>query len=188
MEDIKRRLDKAKARFADPKFLANEGLLNEVGVYVLQYEPKHEMIVRDFVRREVSNQAGPYRAIEFDLYRMFLGILKDMHVLDAVPEMEEKKGKEYLLDQLHKAAEPKDFLAKMKADYVSQQFGDVLFLTSVGVVHPFMRAHRLLEIVQSSFPKAPIVVFYPGGYDGQTMVLFDKFKDDNYYRAFNLLD
>jgi len=30
-------------------------------------------------------------------------------------------------------------------------------------------------------------MFYPGTFNGQTLNLFDEFKEGNYYRAFNLL-
>lgn len=33
----------------------------------------------------------------------------------------------------------------------------------------------------------PVVLFYPGNYDGQELVLFGEIKDDNYYRAFKLV-
>ena len=33
-----------------------------------------------------------------------------------------------------------------------------------------------------------VVLFYPGNYDGQELVLFGEIKDDNYYRAFKLVD
>jgi len=33
----------------------------------------------------------------------------------------------------------------------------------------------------------PLVMFFPGRYDGQTLRLFGTLKDDNYYRAFKLV-
>lgn len=33
----------------------------------------------------------------------------------------------------------------------------------------------------------PLVMFYPGRYDGQSLCLFGKLKNDNYYRAFRLV-
>jgi hypothetical protein len=33
----------------------------------------------------------------------------------------------------------------------------------------------------------PLVMFYPGRYDGQSLRLFSKLTDDNYYRAFSLV-
>lgn len=37
------------------------------------------------------------------------------------------------------------------------------------------------------FSDVPVVLFYPGEYNGQFLLLFEKFMDDNYYRAFNLI-
>ncbi|MFZ2746924.1 MAG: BREX protein BrxB domain-containing protein [Lactococcus raffinolactis] len=31
-------------------------------------------------------------------------------------------------------------------------------------------------------------MFFPGKYDGQSLMLFSEIKDDNYYRAFKLVD
>jgi hypothetical protein len=89
------------------------------------------------------------------------------------------------LEQLQKIATPEAFLGKM--EYKPHQHGDVLFLTGIGKVFPFMRSHIMLNIMQETFADIPIVVFYPGTFNGQELTLFDKFHDGNYYRAFNLL-
>jgi hypothetical protein len=71
--------------------------------------------------------------------------------------------------------------------YEPHKYGDVLFLTGVGKVYPFMRSHKMLDTMQQAFSDIPIVMFYPGEFNGQSLNLFDKFHDGNYYRAFNLL-
>ena len=35
--------------------------------------------------------------------------------------------------------------------------------------------------------QTPLVLFYPGRYDGQALRLFGKLTNDNYYRAFTLV-
>jgi len=50
-----------------------------------------------------------------------------------------------------------------------------------------MRSHKMLDSMQHLFEDIPIVMFYPGTFNGQTLNLFDEFKEGNYYRAFNLL-
>jgi len=185
MADIKQELDKIRARISDANFLANKGLANEVGIHIFKYAPNDELVVRDYIEREAGAPLGPYRVIERDLYKIFLEILKDKKVLDEVPKVEEKKGKDYLLKQLQNVASPEAFLDKM--DYSPHQPGkDVLFLTGVGKVHPFMRSHTMLNKMQQRFSDVPLVLFYPGEYNGQSLVMFEKFHDGNYYRAFNL--
>ena len=185
MANIKQELDRIKARISDADFLANKGLSNEVGIHVFKYAPQHELIIRDYIERLVSTPSDVYRIIERDMYKILLEILDEKRVLGKVPGMEENKGKNYLLAQLQKNATDRDFLAKMK--YEPHQRGDVLFLTGVGKVYPFMRAHKMLESMQQAFSDIPIVMFYPGEYNGQSLILFQKFHDGNYYRAFNLI-
>lgn len=185
MVDIKQQLDKIKARISDANFLANKGLSNEVGIHVFKYLPQYELIVRDYIERLVKTPSDSYRVIELDMYKIFLQILEEKRVLDSVASLEEKKGKDYLLSQLRKIATPSAFLTKMK--YEPHQYGDVIFLTGVGKVYPFMRSHKMLDSMQQVFSDVPIVMFYPGEFNGQNLNLFDRFHDGNYYRAFNLI-
>ena len=185
MADIKQELDRIKGRISEPNFLANKGLSNEVGIHVFCYEPQGELIVRDYIERLVGTPSDDYRVIERDMYKIFLEILEDKRVLNTVPGLEEKKGKDYLLAQLQKIATPEAFLAKMK--YEPHERGDALFLTGVGKVYPFMRSHKMLDSMQQAFSDMPIVMFYPGTFNGQDLGLFGKFLDGHYYRAFNLL-
>jgi hypothetical protein len=182
--DIKKQLDSIKALISDENFLANKGLSNEVGIHVFHYDPKNEFIVRDFVRRLTSESSDVYRVIERDMYMIFLEILEDEDVLDEIPRLEEEEGPESLLETLQNIASPEAFIAKMK--YEPHIRGkDVLFLTGVGKVYPFMRSHILLNAMQKVFADIPVVVFYPGTYNGKDLNLFDRFFDGNYYRAFN---
>jgi len=186
MSDIKQELDKIKERISDANFLANKGLSNEVGIHVFRYAPQHELIVRDYIARLVADSSDVYRVIELDMYKILLEILDEKRVIAKVPGLEEKKGKDYLLAQLQKIATPEVFLAKMK--YAPHERNkDVAFLTGVGKVYPFMRSHKMLNSMQQAFTDIPIVMFYPGTFNGQSLNLFEKFYDGNYYRAFDLL-
>ncbi|MBR4319955.1 MAG: DUF1788 domain-containing protein, partial [Oscillospiraceae bacterium] len=41
--------------------------------------------------------------------------------------------------------------------------------------------------IQHIFSDIPVVMLYPGAYNGQALSLFDEFNDGNYYRAFNMI-
>ncbi|HIV92249.1 MAG TPA: DUF1788 domain-containing protein [Candidatus Eisenbergiella stercoravium] len=183
---IKQELDRIKGRISDPGFLSNKGLSNEVGIHVFCYDPKDEIVVRDYIRRLKAEANTPYRIIECDLYEIFLSLLEDKRVLCSVQGLEDKRGKDYLLSQLQKIATPEALLARM--DYSPHVKGqDVLFMTGIGKIHPFMRSHKMLDSMQHLFEDIPIVMFYPGSFNGQTLILFNEFLDGHYYRAFNLL-
>jgi len=185
MADIKQELDRIKLRISDSNFLANKGLSNEVGIHVFTYSPQHELIVRDYIERLANTPSDNFRVIEKDMYKILLEILEEKRVLGTVAGLEEKKGKDFLLKQLQKIATQEAFLAKM--EYEPHERGDVLFLTGLGKVYPFMRSHKMLDSMQQVFSDIPIVMFYPGEFNGQSLILFEKFLDGNYYRAFNLL-
>ena len=71
--------------------------------------------------------------------------------------------------------------------YEPHKYGDIVVITGVGEIYPFLRVHSFLESIQHMFEDVPVVVMYPGKYDGQTLVLFNKFFDANHYRSFALV-
>lgn len=99
--------------------------------------------------------------------------------------MEEKKGKEFIRDQMSRMANNAAFVNKMK--YEPHEAGDVLVITGVGDAFPFIRVHDLLNAMQPEFPDVPILVFYPGNYDGRDVQLFNRLNKNPYYRAFNVI-
>lgn len=183
---IMQELDRIKDRISDPSFLQNEGLSNEVGIHVFCYDPQDELVVQDYIRRLKNETNTPYRIVECDLYEIFLSLLEDKRVLKSVEGLEDKRGKDYLLSQLQKIATPDAFLARMNyTPHVKGQ--DVLFMTGIGKIHSFMRSHKMLDSMQHIFEDIPVVMFYPGTFNGQSLNLFNEFLDGHYYRAFNLL-
>ena len=185
MNTIIEQLNEMKSRFSDDVFLSNKGLSNEVGIHVFCYDPKNEMILRSFFSDLIHTEGQPFRLIECDLYKIFLQICEEKRILKSIPNMEKKKGSEGLLKQLQKAVSPEAFVEKMK--YEPHEHGDILLITGVGKVYPFMRSHNILDNIQHIFSDIPVVMLYPGAYDGQTLSLFDEFNDGNYYRAFNMI-
>lgn len=187
-QELQRRCDVLRDRLNDEGFLSNKGLGNEVGIYLFCYDPALELEVRRFVERcAADSDKGRLscRIVERNLYDVLLRICEDKRILDRIPQQEERRGTEALLGQLQKIASPEAFAAAM--DYEPHQSGDVLFITGVGEVYPVLRAHVLLDNIQSIFHDMPIVLFYPGRYNGQALSLFGTLEDGNYYRAFDLI-
>lgn len=185
MNTIIDELNKIPERFSDETFLINKGLSNEVGIHVFCYKPSEEIIVRAYFSDFKKHTDLPFRIIECDLYKIFLNICEEKRILKTIPAMEEKKGTEFLMSQLQKIASPEAFVEKMK--YGPQKHGDILLITGIGKVYPFMRSHKILDNIQHIFANIPVVMLYPGKFNGQELNLFGDFCDGNYYRAFNLL-
>lgn len=188
MANLNARLDSIIPKIKEEKFIDGRGLGNEISFYVFDYEPKDELIVRDYVKhikKEFNYEGTDRRIIEFDLYKMLIEITKEKRIFDRVFDMEERQGKDALFRAMTAFAKPEVFVQKIK-----EQLDDynVVFLTGIGKVYPLVRSHNILNNLQEVLDKTPVVMFFPGTYDGQSLKLFSKFKDDNYYRAFRLVD
>lgn len=185
MTDIKERLDNLRELIQEPDFLEGKGLSNEVNIRIFCYQPEEEMIVQHFVEQIKTDQLLECRLIECNLYKVFLSICDDLGITDEIPNMEESDGGDFLLEELHNAIGKGEFIEKMQ--YTPHQKGDVMVLTGIGDVFPFMRVHVLLEAMQPYFSDIPVLVFYPGEFDGRHLKLFNRLQPNDYYRAFNVI-
>ena len=63
----------------------------------------------------------------------------------------------------------------------------IILITGVGKCYGIVRGHTILNCLHSIVTKNPLVMLYPGIYDGQSFKLFNKLENDNYYRAFQFV-
>ena len=173
--NIMERLDNLRALIQEPDFQEGKGLSNEVNIRIFCYDPKDEMAIRHFTEKLTCDQS----------YKVFLSILDDKRITDRVAQQEEKKGKQFVLDQMKRLANNTAFIKKMQ--YEPHQPGDVILITGVGEAFPFIRVHALLDAMQPYFSDVPVLVMYPGTFDGRYVKLFDKLTPNPYYRAFNVI-
>lgn len=185
MSDINQKLDKLRGFIQEPEFLEGKGLSNEVNIRIFCYDPEDEMTVKHFVNQITTDPTLGCNLIECDLYKIFLECCGDIDILDAIPDMEETDGSEYLLAQIHATIGEDEFVGKIQ--YSPHKYGDVIMLTGVGEVFPFMRVHALLEALQPHFSDVPILVLYPGEFDKHHLRLFNRLRPNDYYRAFNVI-
>lgn len=185
MSDLLERLDNLRAQIQTPEFLEGKGLSNEVNIRIFCYEAKDEMAIRHFTEKLVTDQSLNCHLIEYNLYRVFLSICEDKRIKDRVAAQEEKRGKQFILNQMERMANAAAFVGKMQ--YSPHEKGDVILITGVGEAFPFIRVHALLEAMQPYFNDVPILVLYPGSFDGRYVTLFDKLEPNPYYRAFNMI-
>ena len=145
------------------------------------------------LQRQLVNrleQAG-VRILEINLYDLSVDILKEREIWDQILEMEETVSKEELLELLQGVLDPEAHLIPEIAVRLANTEFDVLFLSGVGEVFPYIRSHNVLNNLQSTAKDKPTVMFFPGGYThsletGASLDLFGRLHDDKYYRAFNI--
>lgn len=188
MTNINARLDQIIPKIKEPKFLEGKGLGNEISFYIFDYDPKDELLVRDYIKvikKEFDIESSTRKIIEFDLYKMMINLAKEMEIFEEIFKMEKSEGKDYLYKTLEEFTEPTIFLERIQQE--SEDY-NVIFITGVGKVFPFIRSHTILNNLQEVIEGKPVILFFPGVYDSQSLSLFGKLKDDNYYRAFPLID
>lgn len=185
MSTLNEKMDRLRTKIQDPDFLSGKGLSNEVNIRIFTYNPEEEMKVRYFISQLKEDSSLKCNLKEYNLYKVFLEICEDKKILSRIPEMEKKKGSAFLLSKILNFSTAKAFADKMQ--YGDRTDKDVLLLTGVGEVFPFMRVHSLLEELQVHFDDIPVVVMYPGEFNGRELILFNEFKANEYYRAFNII-
>ncbi len=185
MSKLLERLDNFQTMIQKPEFLEGKGLSNEVNIRIFCYNPKDEMVIRHFTEKLIADQSLDCHLIEYNLYKIFLSICDDKRITDKVAQQEEKKGSQFVLDQMKRLANNTAFIKKMQ--YEPHKPGDVIMITGVGEAFPFIRIHALLDAMQTYFSDVPVLVMYPGTFDGRYVKLFDKLTPNPYYRAFNVI-
>jgi hypothetical protein len=176
------------------RFIKKQGLGNEVPFFICPYEPSrsNEMLR---LQRQLTNkleQSG-IRVIEINLYDLSVDILKGRDIWDQIFELEPSVSKEELKELLQGVLDSESYLIPAIANKLAASDFDVLFLSGVGEVFPFIRSHNVLNNLQSTAKEKPTVMFFPGAYthsleSGASLDLFGKLRDDKYYRAFNIFN
>jgi hypothetical protein len=180
------RLNQIIARLEDPAFLANQGIGNEIGFYVFDYPSEDEIKVREHIAliKRHFEKAGSIRIVEINLFDVLLDILKSKKVLDKVLASESQWPPQKLKSNLAPVTRV-ELVVNQIAQRVAPEH-DVVFLTGVGSAYPLIRGHEVLNNLHDKLDKKPLVMFYPGKYTMQELVLFGTLEA-NYYRAFRLV-
>lgn len=192
MDALAKKFDKAEEIMQKPSFRENKGLGNEVGYYIFDYDAKHELYVRErieYLRKKNDMANDEYKIIVFDLYELIIDILNKKGYLEKCFEFEKTKGLERVTksigSMLRITASDNLIINHIKENTPEKA---IVFLTGIGKCYPILRSHTVLNNLHQVVDHVPVVLFYPGKYDGQELVLFGEIKDDNYYRAFKLVD
>jgi hypothetical protein len=176
---IHQRLNLLTAELQNPRLLDNRGIGNEIGYYIFDFDPEHEPIVQQYL-------AGlQLKVIEINLYRLILKVLEDKNLLQKAFELEANKGNEALAKTIKPMMRPEKVVEQVQTMVKGDE--DLILITGVGASWPILRSHTILNNLHPVLDETPVVMFFPGSYDGQELRLFNTLKDDNYYRAFPLV-
>lgn len=208
-QPLAKRFDHLREVIASPRFLQMRGLNNDLPFYICEFKASEAFEIQRMRRQLVNTLAGlqveclqgrGVKVLEINLYDLTIDMLKAREgssegsnlweeILAAEPEVE----KEALQELLQNVLDIKGHLIPQIGERLAQSDYDVLFLSGVGEVFPYIRSHNVLNNLQSTAKDKPTVMFFPGEYrhsleQGASLELFGLLHDDKYYRAFNIFD
>lgn len=193
MSSIDERLNRIESIIRKDSFRRNKGLGNEVGYYIFDYDPHDELKVREYIehlKNKINNNSNSsFKIIEFDLYNIIIEIMQEKGYLDKLFELEVKKGRESIkkaISSLLRLSSSSNLIVKYIKEKTSEN--SVVFITGVGKSYPLLRSHNVLNNLHQVLDEVPVVMFFPGVYSGNDLVLFGTIRDNNYYRAFQLVE
>ena len=192
MPELAKRLDIAEKKIKEPSFRQNKGLGNEVGYYVFDYPAEKELQVREriaYMKQKNSRGTDGFELVVFDLYDIIIDLLEQEGYMEKCFKFEQKNGFDRIVKAVGNLVKISDSTSLIVQHIQNHTPEDaVVFLTGIGKCYPLLRSHKVLNNLHQALDRVPVVLFYPGRYDGQELVLFGSIKDDNYYRAFRLVD
>jgi len=189
MISLKKRMDKIIGRLTSDELLSITGLGNEIGFYIFDYPPEYEMEMRDHIRfilRQLPKKKPGLKFKHINLFDLIISYLKKRQLLDRVLKIQKQKGDREVMKAL-KGPLGADKIAKIFVDEAKPQSHDLVLVSGVGSAYPLLRSHNLLNNLHPLMQDTPLVMFFPGVYTGQGLILFGKLKEKNYYRAFQLI-
>ncbi len=184
---IHKQLDRIPQIIRERSFLKSSSLSNELPFYIYDYPSEYELLVRAKIKhimRELKSNDN-LKIKEFDLFEILVDYIDDNNLRQKIYEREDKKGFIEVLKAMKGIVKPSLYVNQIKKEVDKS---DIIFLTGVGKVWPFIRSHTVLNNLHAVVDTTPLIMFFPGKWDKTELRLFDKFKDDNYYRAFKLFD
>ena len=179
-------------RMISVESLTRYGTANDMKFYIFDYSPRDEYAIRNEVKKLKNRNPN---IVEFDLYEMMLEIIEEQGYMEDVIRAETEYDKEHLLSEIFQpilsVEEADNEFLEMFKSRIEDDGSKIILITGVGKSYPVIRSHTILNNLQSIFRRNPVVMMYPGRYEtkkAMTLRLFDRLDDDNYYRAFPLVE
>ncbi|KPA14269.1 protein containing DUF1788 [Candidatus Magnetomorum sp. HK-1] len=189
---VKEKFEHLLSVVSSQRFLKKQGLGNEIPFFICPYRAE-EAVEMERLQKQLINklsQAG-IRVLEINLYDLSIEILKKNGDWEWYLDEETNMTKDELKEELQSILDIETVITPLIANQLKPGNFDVMFLSGVGEVFPYIRSHNVLNNLQKVAKDKPTVMFFPGGYthtlaSGASLDLFNRLHDDKYYRAFNI--
>ena len=186
------------AVLSSDRFLRMEGLGNEVPFFIWPYPPEQELEVQSANSRIVDRlrTTRGLSVLVVDLFELAVELLEGRggNMLERLEQIEPTRSRPAFRRDLQRMLDPEQHIVPAIERRIEAEAGvDLLVLTGIGRVFPFIRSHNVLNNLQVAVPDFPVLMLFPGEYSqtaslGSSLVLFNLLTDDQYYRAKNILE
>lgn len=171
------------------RFLNKEGLGGELPFFIHSFPVNKEALVDINIQSLIKRlQNEGIDILEIHLYQLCVDILKKENLFEQIINQEKNLPKQRLLRVLSGPLNIDSVVIPEIHKRLADNTAKIIFLTGIGAAFPIIRSHTILNNLQTLVGDLPLVMFFPGTYNNQSLTLFDQLKDDNYYRAHNLND
>ena len=186
LEALEVKYDKLFNNLKKESFLSMSTLGGEIPFYIVPYNPEQENdIVQKTKQLKQRLARDGISVFEINLFDLSLSMLEDRGILDKIIEKEKSLSKSKLFKTLQSVLDSETKLIPRISELTKENPSQMLFLTGITQVFPFIRSHTILNNLQNYIKDRPTIMFFGGSY-ATDLSLFGSLKDDNYYRAFNL--
>ena len=200
-DPLTHRLNQILPKLTSDDFLRARGIGNEIAFYIFDYAPEDELRIREHIRFLVDHlpkKRPGLRVAHVNLFDFLIHYLKERNLLEKSFRLQREAGNDALLKAL-KGILHEEKISQRFAGIANPAEHDFVLISGIGSAYPLLRSHALLSNLHAIMGQTPLVMFYPGRYDTQTLRLFGKTglaggsaeerkKKTNYYRAFRLID
>lgn len=188
------RVDHLFKVISSERFLQKQGLGNEVPFFICPYKANEAVEIERAIKQLINrlSQTG-VRVLSLNLYDLCIEIMKaegdwEWFINDEANQTPDKK-----LENLESILDVESVVVPAIVRQMEEHGFDVMFLSGVGEVFPYIRSHNVLNNLQKVAKTQPTLMFFPGEYShslekGASLDLFGRLRDDKYYRAFNIFD
>lgn len=177
------------------QFLKCQGLNNEVPFFICPFTASEAVSMTQMQRHLLTQLTGRgVSPLHIDLYDMVHEILVREGDWAWIQKNETRLTKDKLQEDLQGILDAEHRLIPEMAERMSAVDNfDLLIITGIGEVFPYIRSHTVLNNLQKVAEKKPTLLFFPGEYrqsleHGASLELFGRLRDDRYYRAFNIFE
>ena len=145
------------------RFLKKQGLNNEVPFFICPF-PAKKAKEMDKIRTQLRNKLDQQgiRILDINLYDLAIDLLKKRNIWDRIIETETSVTKDQLKELLQGVLDSEARLVPAIAEKMSETNFNVMFLSGIGEVFPYIRSHNVLNNLQKVAKEQPTVMFFPG--------------------------